>query len=91
MSLKIWLPLNGNIENQGTLNTTSRLPSGYTEVEYLESTGAQYIDTGVDNNTNSIKLYTTIQVTVPASVNAYALGYYTNNQGQFFLYRNGTA
>ena len=90
MSLKIWLPLNGNIENQGTLNTTSRLPSGYTEVEYLESTGTQYIDTGVDNNTNSIKLYTTIQVTVPASASAYALGYYTNNQGQFFLYRSGT-
>lgn len=90
MSLKIWLPLNGNIENQGTLNTTSRLPSGYTEVEYLESTGTQYIDTGVDNNTNSIKLYTTIQVTVPASTSAYALGYYTDNQGQFFLYRSGT-
>lgn len=25
----------------------SRLPSGYTEVEYIESTGTQYIDTGV--------------------------------------------
>lgn len=28
--------------------SASRLPSGYTEVEYIESTGTQYIDTGVD-------------------------------------------
>lgn len=29
--------------------STSRLPSGYTEVEYIESTGTQYIDTGLAN------------------------------------------
>lgn len=31
----------------------SRLPTGYTEVEYIESTGAQYIDTGFLPNQNS--------------------------------------
>ena len=31
----------------------SRLPSGYTEVEYIESTGTQYIDTGVVPNHNT--------------------------------------
>lgn len=29
----------------------SRLPDGYTELEYIESTGTQYIDTGVSNFT----------------------------------------
>ena len=28
----------------------SRLPSGYTELEYIESSGAQYMDTGVVPN-----------------------------------------
>ncbi len=31
----------------------SRLPTGYTEVEYIESTGAQYIDTGVLPDANT--------------------------------------
>ena len=31
----------------------SRLPAGYQEVEYIESTGTQYIDTGVGINQNS--------------------------------------
>lgn len=28
----------------------SRLPSGYTELEYIESSGTQYVDTGVVPN-----------------------------------------
>lgn len=61
MSLKIWLPLNGNIENQGTLNTTSRLPSGYTEVEYLQSSGTQWINTN-DKLTSDFKMVYSINV-----------------------------
>ena len=30
-----------------------RLPSGYTELEYIESTGTQYVDTGVLPDTNT--------------------------------------
>lgn len=61
MSLKIWLPLNGNIENQGTLNTTSRLPSGYTEVKYLQSSGTQWINTN-DKLTSDFKMVYSINV-----------------------------
>ena len=31
----------------------ANLPSGYTQVEYIESTGTQYIDTGYIPNNNS--------------------------------------
>lgn len=40
---------------------TSRLPEGYTEVQYIQSTGAQYVDTGFKPNQDSrvlIKLST---------------------------------
>lgn len=40
--------------------TPGRLPAGYTELDYIESTGTQYIDTGIvrdiDNNTYKLKL-----------------------------------
>ena len=32
------------------------LPSGYTRLEYIESTGAQYIDTGYHLNSNNEKI-----------------------------------
>ena len=32
------------------LKGDSRLPSGYTELEYIESSGTQYVDTGVVPN-----------------------------------------
>ena len=35
------------------LKGASKLPSGYTELEYIESSGAQYIDTGVVPNHNT--------------------------------------
>ena len=36
-----------------TLEPLSGLPNGFTEVEYLESTGTQYIDTGFAPGTNA--------------------------------------
>lgn len=36
--------------------STSPLPSGYRQVEYLESTGTQYIDSGIQN-TSDIQVY----------------------------------
>lgn len=47
--------MKGNMRITLNGNTGSRLPSGYTEVEYLESTGTQYINTGVQTS-NSIKV-----------------------------------
>ncbi|MBR6838077.1 MAG: hypothetical protein IKM94_00720, partial [Alphaproteobacteria bacterium] len=32
------------------IESASRLPSGYTELQYIQSTGTQYIDTGVSGN-----------------------------------------
>jgi uncharacterized repeat protein (TIGR02543 family) len=36
-----------------TLENISNIPSDYTELEYIESTGTQYIDTGIKGNQNS--------------------------------------
>lgn len=50
------------------LETTSRLPSEYQEVEYIESSGVQYIDTGVLPNSNTkIEMSATINQFVGTS------------------------
>lgn len=41
------------VEVTPVLKGGSRLPSGYTELEYIESSGTQYIDTGVVPNHNT--------------------------------------
>ena len=41
-------------------NTEEVLPRGYTRVEYLESTGTQYIDTGINVNTTTSRYETKI-------------------------------
>lgn len=38
---------------------SGKLPEGYTELEYIESTGTQYIDTGVNPNQNTRIICTT--------------------------------
>lgn len=48
----------------------SRLPSGYTELEYIESTGTQYIDTGIKPNQD-----TSIEIeAIPSAVGETYLG-----------------
>lgn len=44
------------VEVEPVLKGSSRLPSGYTEVEYIESSGGQYIDTGIIPGVNA-KIY----------------------------------
>lgn len=44
----------------------SGLPSGYTQLEYIESTGTQYVDTGVRQNQNSRVVVDFQLVSVPA-------------------------
>ena len=46
LASKIIVPLQ---ENEGS----SKLPEGYTELEYIESSGTQYIDTGFKPNNNT--------------------------------------
>ena len=49
---------NSFFENEGTgsfiAGTLTNLPKGYAQVSYLESTGTQYIDTGIKQKNNSI-------------------------------------
>lgn len=49
-----------NIYLDEPLRKTSKLPTGYTQVEYLESTGTQYIDTGIKTNTTTSRYETKI-------------------------------
>ncbi len=50
----------------------SKLPAGYTEVEYLQSDGNQYIDTGIVTNTNdSILIKTSIIPLSTSSIQFY--------------------
>lgn len=52
------------------LKGSSRLPSGYTELEYIESTGTQYIDTGIKPNQD-----TSIEIeAIPSAVGETYLG-----------------
>ena len=44
-------------------NLTPRLPKEYQEVEYIESTGTQYIDTGYNINSNKCRYKTKINFT----------------------------
>lgn len=60
--------VNEDKENYITLkgNTSqSILPSGYTQVDYIECTGTQYIDTGIKTNTTTSRYETKIN---PSSV-----------------------
>ena len=52
------------------LKGSSRLPNGYTELEYIESTGTQYIDTGIKPNQD-----TSIEIeAIPSAVGETYLG-----------------
>lgn len=50
--------------------TTIGLPSGYQQVEYIESSGTQYIDTGIIPNTNT-KIEAKVLITQHASADSY--------------------
>lgn len=63
--------------------TLSRLPSGYTELEYIESTGTQYINTGA-RVTSSINTFT-FSVMFLSNSDARWFGGYNN----ILAYKNG--
>ena len=51
----------------------SRLPKEYQEIEYIESTGTQYIDTGIKHTGNDIKQVMTVSFTKYVSSGEYGL------------------
>lgn len=62
---------NDELEIRYINNVTNSLPSEYVEVEYLESTGVEYIDTGyVPNNTSGFK----IKMSVATDTDATTIG-----------------
>lgn len=68
-----------------TTPTAVTLPAGYTQIEYLQSSGTQHIDTGFKPNNNS-KIVTTLQFVSSSSGNKFCLGARTsNNVGRFSL------
>lgn len=52
-------------------DTGGRLPSGYTELQYIESTGTQYIDTGIKPNQDT---QVTAKLMLLGSTTAYLFG-----------------
>ena len=53
------------------IESASRLPDGFTELQYIESTGTQYIDTGISTGTN-IELKYKFKMTIAPANNGYA-------------------
>ncbi|MBQ7245033.1 MAG: hypothetical protein IJS34_01530, partial [Alphaproteobacteria bacterium] len=49
------------------IESASRLPDGYTELEYIEGTGTQYIDTGYVPNVNTETKINFLTTTLPSS------------------------
>ena len=81
---------------------TSSLPDGYTEVEYIESSGTQWIDTGVTPTTNTKMQYkfrplaTVSSVTMflgnrSSSTNIYGLALYSTGRFRSYVrYNSGS-
>ena len=70
------------------------LPAGYTELEYIESTGTQYIDTGVvQTDTVGIKIVIddTSKASPQAGVAAYFIGTQTSGSYMGYFTRNNSA
>ena len=75
-------------------NPASVVPDGYTQLEYIESTGTQYIDTGISVPHESLKVvvqFSTSNTTQDAPISGYAYStwgwstnmLYVNNNQQF--------
>ncbi len=68
-----------------TTPTAVALPDGYTQLEYIQSSGTQYIDTGYKPN-SSTKLTATLQFVSSSSGNKFCFGARTSNSvGRFSL------
>ena len=67
------------------------LPSGYTKLEYIQSTGTQYVDTGFKHNQNTRVVMHVKPVSITA--NAWAFEGRTSSdcrKGVFFYYSSGS-
>ena len=72
---------NGELDNNGTLweiadtvVALSYLPAGYTQLEYIESTGTQYIDTGVMSTGIGLKTEAKVALTTNSTAEQAFIG-----------------
>lgn len=87
------------VEETVEVPNPGRLPEGYKELEYIESTGTQYIDTGFTPNQDTRVVMDVQFLSVPSahsalfgcydSVNQY-WAYYRYNEGQYRAVNGGT-
>lgn len=69
-----------------TVTPSSRLPEGYTELAYIQSTGMQYVDTGFVPNENA-RLLMDAQLTATSGYPS-LFGARSSNTKMFWLYAN---
>lgn len=78
--------LKKDIQLEGdTYQKSSQLPISYTQVDYIEATGTQYIDTGIKMN-NSIKLDITAQLGELSNNNPLVASNMKSNANSFGIY-----
>lgn len=65
--------VNYRIKENGDIEKTL-LPKGYTELDYIEGTGTQYINTGFKPNPTTTRVETTFQVTNNTKINQRLFG-----------------
>lgn len=92
LSSKMIEPLKNGEETGGGGGggTASRLPDGYTEVEYIQSSGTQYIDTGFKPNQDT-RVVIDLQVSESHSGEGHLCSARSASSGPFWilLYNNG--
>lgn len=84
----VWRPLVRSLSCIGAVwkesSSSGSLPSGYTQLEYIESTGTQYIDTGVYANANT-------KMEADLAYTTYEAGYSgTYPSGSYFMFGTNT-
>lgn len=80
---------NGEETGGGGGGTASRLPEGYTEVEYIQSSGTQYVDTGFKPNQDT-RVVIDLQVSESHSGEGHLCSARSTSSGAFWilLYNN---
>ena len=77
-----------NIKEDGTIKK-SLLPAEYQQVEYIESTGTQYIDTGIIPDTTLDKMEVDMAITKNKTDFTNIIGYGADDGGFYVGVRNG--
>lgn len=75
------------VKGKQKIKFNNRLPKEYTEVDYIESSGTQYIDTGFIPNSNT--KYDVDIAFLNYNANQYVIGAYTSVRNNIYINANG--